>query len=200
MATQPQDLQRHYYTLEEYYALEGASDARWEYWKGNIYCMSGGTPEHGIISSNAHAALAFGLRGGECRPLTGDTAIWTPQNPPYKYPDASVVCGEPQFKRIEGVGALINPVVIVEVLSPSTAVRDHEAKFTLYQTIESFREYLLVAQDQLRVTHYIRKANGAWERRDVTDMDSSLTLESVGCVLTMGDVYDGVTFSGEIIS
>jgi Uma2 family endonuclease len=194
MATTPQDLSRHYYSLEEYFALEGASDARWEYWKGDIYCMSGGTPEHGIISSNLHASLAFALRGGPCRALTSDTAIWTPANPPYKYPDASAVCGELQFKRIDGVGALTNPVVIVEVLSPSTAVRDHEAKFTLYQTITTFREYLLVAQDEPRVTHYIRKTDDAWERRDVTDVEASLLLESVGCSLTMREIYEGVTF------
>lgn len=194
MATTPQEIQRHYYSLEEYFGLERASDARWEYWEGDIYCMSGGTPEHGIIQTNVVVALGAGLRGGPCRAFTGDTAIWTPANPPYKYPDASAACGELQFKRIEGVGALINPVVIVEVLSPSTAVRDHEAKFTLYQTITTFREYLLVAQDEPRVTHYIRKADDAWERRDATDLEASLLLESVGCALTMREIYDGVMF------
>ncbi len=195
MVTAPNDLPRHYYSFEEYFALEHASDTRWEYWKGNIYCMAGGTPEHGMISSNVHASLAFGLRGGPCRAFTGCVPIWTPALPPYKYPDASAACGELKFKNIEGIGALVNPVLIVEVLSPSTAMRDHESKFTLYQTIPTFQEYLLIVQDERRVTHYTKQADGSWRRRDLTELDAVLTLESLSCELRISDIYEGVTFS-----
>ncbi len=163
MAINPKDLSRHYFSLEEYFALEHVGDARYEYWNGDIYCMSGGTRWHSIISSNVHAAFVIGLRGGPCRVLTAELPIFSPALPPYRYADVSVACGELEFKTIEGMDTLVNPVVIVEVLSPSTA------------------------------------ESGAWQRRDITDLDESLILESMNCALSMRDVYDGVTFQSELI-
>ncbi|MGA9998139.1 MAG: Uma2 family endonuclease [Pyrinomonadaceae bacterium] len=194
MATNPKDVPYHYYSLNEYFALEEASDARFEYWDGDIFCMSGGSREHGIISVNVVVALANGLRGGLCRAFTADTAIWTPVLPPYRYPDASVVCGEMQFRHVNVLDALVNPVLIVEVLSPSTRTHDEKEKFAAYQAIPTLREYLLVAQDEPRVTHYTWQAEGVWTRRDVTDREGSLELESVGCALRLRDIYEGVTF------
>lgn len=194
MATNPKDAPRHHYSLDEYFALENASDARFEYWDGDIVCMSGGSRAHGTISSNIIIALGNSLRGGRCRAFTGDMAVWTPTLPPYRYPDASAACGELEFKHIKGHDALINPVVVVEVTSPSTVGLDEGPKFVAYQAIETLREYLLVSQDEPRVTHYTRLEGGAWERRDVIDADASIELESVGCALRMRDIYDGLTF------
>lgn len=196
MATNPKHVPRyHYYSLDEYFALEEASDARFEYVDGDVHCMSGGTQQHGVISGNVHFLLASCVRGGVCRAFTADTAIWTPALPPYRYPDASVACGELQFKRVRALDALVNPLIIVEVLSPSSEGYDHDAKFTAYQSIASFRDYLLVAQDEPRVTHYGRRAGGAWERRDVAGLDASLALESIGCELSLRDIYEAVTFA-----
>jgi Uma2 family endonuclease len=194
MATTPKNVTQHYYSLEEYFALEDASDARFEYWDGDIVCMSGGSRAHHLISSNVLASLAVALRGGRCRPFTGDAPIWTPTLPPYRYPDASVVCGEPEYKTKKGHDALVNPVVVVEVLSPSTVALDKGPKFVAYQAVPTLLDYLLVSQDEPRVTHYARRDNGAWERRDVTDLNASVELESVGCALKLHDVYDGVAF------
>lgn len=194
MATNPKDVRQNYYSLDEYFALEHAGDARYEYWDGDIHCMSGGSRAHGIISVNVVVALANGLRGGRCRAFTADTAIWTPTLPPYRYPDASVACGELQFKNVRGVDALINPVLIVEVLSPSSAARDHEDKFAAYQAITSLRDYLLVAQDVARVTHYTQRADDAWARRDTADLDATLPLAQLHCELRMCDIYEGLTF------
>ena len=194
MATNPKDVPQHYYSLEEYFALEDASDARFEYWDGEIVCMSGGSRAHGTISSNVHYALAAGLRGGRCRAFTGDVAVYTPTLLPYRYPDASAACGELKFEHIKGHDALVNPVVVVEVMSPSTAALDEGPKFVAYQAVPTLREYLLVSQDEPRVTHYTRLEGGSWERRDVTDLDASLELDSTGCVLRLQDIYDGVTF------
>ena len=195
MATNPIDAPRHYYSLDEYFALEQAGDARFEYWDGEIVCMSGGSRAHGMISSNVHGSLVIGLRGGRCRAFTGDMAIWTPALPPYRYPDASAACGELEFKNTHGLDALVNPVLVVEVTSPSTVRRDEGEKFLAYQAIPSLRDYLLVSQDAPRVTRYTRREDaGAWERRDVTDLDASLQLESIGCALKMRDIYDGLTF------
>lgn len=195
MATNPIDVPRHYYSLNEYFALEQASDARFEYWDGEIICMSGGSRAHGMISSNIVISLGHSVRGGRCRAFTGDTAIRTPTLPPYRYPDASAACGELQYKNINGLDAIVNPVLVVEVTSPSTIGRDEGEKFVAYQAIPTLREYLLVAQDAPRVTHYTRREGGAWERRDVTDVDAALELESVGCALKMRDIYDGLTFN-----
>lgn len=195
MATNPKDAPRHYYSLEEYFALEQAGDARFEYWDGDIVCMTGGSRAHGIISSNIVISLGNNVRGGRCRAFTGDIAVWTPTLPPYRYPDASAVCGELEFKNIKGHDALVNPTVVIEVTSPSTVVLDEGPKFVAYQAIPTLREYLLVSQDAPRVTHYTRREDGrAWERRDVTDADATLELESIGCALKMTDIYDGVAF------
>ena len=192
MLANPNSPTRHYYSLEEYFALEHAGDARYEYWRGDIYCMSGGTPEHGIISSNVVVTLGNSLRGGPCRVFTADTAILTPSLPPYRYADASVACGELKFKTIQGVGALANPVLIVEVLSPTTAARDHEEKFAIYRGIETFQEYLLISQEEAHVVQYQRQQDGTWKRRDHTDLRSVLQLDSLGCQLRLEDIYDGV--------
>jgi Uma2 family endonuclease len=195
MATNPKDMPRHYYSLDEYFALEQASDARFEYWDGDILCMSGGSRAHYRISSNVHFALAIGVRGGPCQAFTGDAAIWTPTLPPYRYPDASAACGELEYKNMKGLDALVNPTVVVEVTSPSTVGLDEGPKFVAYQAIPTLRDYLLVSQDEPRVTHYTRLDDGrAWERRDITDMDASVELESVGCAMKMRDIYDGLTF------
>lgn len=194
MATNPKDVPQHYYSLEEYFALEDASDARFEYWDGDIVCMSGGSRAHHLTSSNVLASLAVALRGARCRPFTGDVPIWTPALPPYRYPDASVVCGEPEFKNQKGHDALVNPVVVIEVMSPSTAALDEGPKFIAYQAVATLREYLLVSQDEPRVTHYARLEGGDWKRRDITDLDASVELESVGCALKLRDVYEGVVF------
>lgn len=193
-ATNPKDVPQHYYSLEEYFALEDASDARFEYWDGDIVCMSGGSRAHGTIGSNIVVSLGIGLRGGRCRAFTGDVAVYTPTLPPYRYPDASVVCGEPEYRNRKGHDALINPVVVVEVMSPSTAALDEGPKFVAYQAVPTLRDYLLVSQDEPRVTLYTRLESGTWNRRDVNGLDASLELESIGCALGLRDIYDGVTF------
>jgi Uma2 family endonuclease len=195
MATNPRDVPRHYYSLTEYFALERASDARFEYWDGEIVCMSGGSRRHGRIAGNIFYRLRQRFEGGSCMAFTADAAIWTPALPPYRYPDASAACGELQYKHINGLDALVNPVLVVEVTSPSTIRRDEGEKFVAYQALPTLREYLLASQEETRVTHYARREGGAWERRDVTDPDGSIELESVGCALKLRDIYEGVTFS-----
>lgn len=194
MATDRKDMPRHYFSLDEYFALEQASHARFEYWDGEIVCMSGGSREYGTISSNIHYRLRQQVNGGPCRAFTSEMPVWTPTLPPYRYPGATVACGELSFKHIHGVDALINPLLIVKVLSPTTAARDFEDKFIAYQAIPSFREYLLIAQDAPRVTHYTRQADGRWVSADVTGMDATLTLDCIGGTLSLREIYEDVKF------
>lgn len=106
------------------------------------------------------------------------------------------MCGEPEFEHIEGHDAPVNPVVVVEVMSPSTAALDAGPKFVAYQAIPALRDYLLISQDEPRVTHHTRLESGDWEPRDVTGLDASVGLDSVGRALGLRDIYDGVAFPG----
>jgi Uma2 family endonuclease len=195
MATNRKDAPQHYYTLDEYFALEQASDARFEYWDGEIVCMSGVSLAHNEISDNVFFHLRQRLSGGRCRAFTANMPVKTPTLPPYRYPDVTVVCGDLNYQHIRGVDALINPVLIVEVLSPTTASHDHNEKFMAYQAISSFSEYLLIAQDAPLVTHHMRRADGAWAHEDVTGLNATLSLDSIGCQLSLRDIYEDVKFS-----
>ncbi|HZS48422.1 MAG TPA: Uma2 family endonuclease [Blastocatellia bacterium] len=196
MATNRKNVPPHYYTLEEYFALEGASDARFEYWNGDIVCMSGGTRAHLQISDNVFFNLRLNLRGRQCQAFTANVAIKTPTLPPYRYPDAAVVCGEPKFEKMHGVDVLTNPILIVEVMSPSTAGDDQGQKFTAYQTIPTFMEYLLIEQNSVRVIHYKRESPGKWSREDITDINASVMLSSTDCSLNLSEIYENVALSG----
>ena len=195
MAANPKDVDRHYFSLDEYFALELTGHARYEYWDGDIVCMSGGSRAHIGISENIYYRLRQRLEGRPCEAFSAEQPIKTPTLPPYRYPDASAACGESKFENMRGIDVLINPVLIAEVLSPTTAAHDQEDKFAAYKVIPSFSEYLLVAQDAPRVTHYARRPGGVWERREASGLDAALALESVGCELKLGDIYEGVAFA-----
>jgi Uma2 family endonuclease len=194
MAPKP-DEPHHFFSLDEYFSLEHAGEARYEYWDGDIVCMSGGSRQHAQIASNVLYRLRLRLEGGPCRAFTGDIAVKTPTLLPYRYPDATVGCGELQFENIWWIDALINPVLIVEVLSPSTAIHDRDYKFPAYKAIAGFKEYLLVAQDAPKITHHFQKPEGVWAREEVTDLESALRLDSISCILPASEIYEGVTFA-----
>lgn len=196
MATTPKEPLSHYYTLDEYFALEHAGHARYEYWAGEIVCMSGGSLRHTQIASNVHYRLRQKLEGGPCRAFVFELPVKAPTLPPYRYPDIVTACGELVIENIRGIDVLTNPVLLGEVLSPTTEDRDREAKFAAYQTLAAFREYLLIAQHTTHVIHYTRHADGRWLREDKTDLTAALTLESVGCTLALREVYEDVSFLG----
>src|SRR5262245_23492656 len=141
--------QQHHWTIEEYYALERGSDRRYEYWEGEIVCMSGGSREHGILSANLHGLLYNVIRNNGCRTFTEGQAVKAPLPAPgYVYPDVSASCG-PIFEQHEERGRerLTNPVLIVEVTSTTSGIRDHNRKRTAYQLIETMRDYLIIEPD-----------------------------------------------------
>ena len=156
MAANPTDSPGHTHTLAEYFALERTGDARYEYWDGEIVCMSWGSEQHVRISGNIYFSLRQQLARRNCEAFTSDLAITTSALPPCRYPDVSVVRGEAQFDKIEGIAVLTNPTLVVEVLSTKTEKRDRNEKRLAYQAIPSVMEYLLVAQDSPHITHYVR--------------------------------------------
>jgi Uma2 family endonuclease len=120
--------------------------------------------------------------------------IKVPAAPPYRYADGSVVCGKVEVERFNGDDLLLNPVLIVEVLSPSTEAFDRGDKFSYYKSIPSFREYLLVAQHRPHITHCIRQDNGKWEYEEANELSASLSLPTIDCTLALSEVYDGIEF------
>jgi Uma2 family endonuclease len=121
--------------------------------------------------------------------------IKVPAALPYRYADGSVVCGKVEVERFNSNDLLLNPVLLWEVLSPSTEAYDRGDKFTYYKSIPSFREYLLIAQHRPHITHYVRHQDDTWAYEEVNDLHDNLSLPSIDCTLALNDVYREVTFS-----
>lgn len=181
------------FTLEEYFALERASERRFEYRDGEIVCMSGGSREHAAIASNVIRHLGNKVREG-CRVYGSDLAVYVPDGEPYRYPDASVVCGEARFRDIDGRDCLENAVLLAEVLSPSSADFDRATKFEQYKSIPEFDEYLLVSQDRPRVARRTRSGLDTWNETVFDSLDATVRLETIGVDLMMRELYEGVAF------
>jgi Uma2 family endonuclease len=138
--------------------------------------------------------LRAALRGRSCRVYPSNLRVKVPNQPPYRYPDLTALCGTPRYEMIGGLDALTNPALIVEVLSPTTEAYDRGDKFTHYKSIESFAEYVLVAQHRPHVTHYVKGEGGAWHYEELNELDGSLRLGTLGCRLELREVYEGVEF------
>lgn len=153
-------LSKRKYTIEEYIELLKNSEERFEYFEGEIFSMAGGKIEHGEIGANVQYALRKRLETRQCRIYNGEVALKVPAAPPLRFPDVSVVCGEPITEDFRGLDLLVNPILIVEVLSDSTSNYDLGKKFLAYQSIESFREYLAIAQKHSHVIQHTKQSNG----------------------------------------
>jgi Uma2 family endonuclease len=187
MSTQPTT----YLTPSEYLSVERKSEYKSEYIDGMIVAMTGASREHNLIAVNISREFSRQLKGRRCETYASDMRVKVPSTRLYTYPDVVVVCGEPQFEDGE-LDTLLNPTVIVEVLSASTEMYDRGKKFGFYRTIESLAEYLLVAQDECRVEQYVRQADGRWLLSDHHSIGDVFALTSIGCELALGEVYDKV--------
>lgn len=183
------------YTLEEYFELERKSEERFEYWNGEIFCMSGVSPEHDQIESNLNFHLRAKLAGRDCRVFLANIRIKVPSAPPYRYADVSALCGQAQFEEIGGIRAVTNPTLIIEILSSSTEAYDRGDKFTHYQSIPSFSEYLLVAQHRPHVTHLVKQADGSWLHNEYNDLAAVFRIVTLNCELFLSEVYENVSFA-----
>ena len=181
------------YTIEEYIELDKNSEERFEYFDGEVFAMAGSSPNHARISGRVYSILERLLSAGDCEAFNSEVRIKVPAALPYRYPDVSAVCGEQIYETIQGVEMLVNPVLLVEVLSTSTAAYDLDAKFTEYQSIESFREYLLIAQDRPHVIRYVRQTQG-WLRTETDGLENVVTLDSLGVSLPLNEIYARVKF------
>jgi len=181
----------HRYTPEEYLARERASlDIKSEYVDGHIYAMAGAGLEHNEIVFNIAGALFNALRGGPCRALVNDMRVKVAKTVMYTYPDVIIVCDEPALEDAH-FDTLLNPTVIIEVLSPSTERYDRGDKWAHFRQIETLRMYVLVAQDQARVETFVQRG-GEWIYEEVRGEDGVLVLEPAVCSVPLSAIYDRV--------
>lgn len=178
-----------YLTPEEYLALERRAGQKNEYVDGTVFAMSGASLRHNTIVANVISELVQQLKGRNCRALPSDMKVRMPDSRRFFYPDVSVVCGEPQFHD-ERSDVLLNPTLIIEVLSESTAAFDRGDKFQAYQQLESLKEYLLISQDKKVVEQYVRQTREVWSYTATVGPESSLYLPSIECTLSLGATYD----------
>jgi len=175
-------------TFAEYLAVDEAGELKHEYVNGEIFAMSGGTPEHSQIAASVIRELGSQLRGRPCVVYTSDLRVRVLATGLATYPDVTVICG-PLERDPENRNTATNPVMIVEVLSDSTEDYDREEKLSHYRRIPSLREYLLVSQHERRIEHLGRNDDGSWTLRDVVAPGSSVQLPSIGCALSLDEVY-----------
>ena len=186
------------YTLDEYLELDRNSDERLEFWNGEIFSMSGANDPHDRIEVNLTTFLNLRLSDKGCRVLSANMRIKVPSFPPYRYGDLSALCGEARFEKIGGVDALTNPSLIIEILSDSTEAFDRGDKFTHYKSIPTFREYLLISRKRPHITQLVKKDDGLWIHHEFNNLDDVVKLETVGCEITLREVYFYVVFDPQI--
>lgn len=183
-------------TEEEYLALERASQERHEYADGEIFAMAGGTLEHSNIAANIIRRIGEALSDQKCRVQSSDMRIYIPASGRYVYPDASVLCGRAEFKD-DKRDTLLNPRVIVEVLSPSSEAYDRGSKFAQYRSILSVVHYVIAAHDTARIEVFTRQDDGAWVLRTY-GLGEGAALPAIGISLDVSQVYANIFESGPL--
>ncbi len=193
------------FTIEEYLAQERRSEERHEYLDGVIYAMGGESPEHGTICTNLVSEVRNQLKGSRCQAWSKDFKVLSGPTPQpggsykglYSYPDLVVFCGTAEFHD-QHRDVLINPAVVIEVLSPATEAFDRGEKFLRYQTWNpTLTDYLLVSQARPVIEHFSRQQDGGWSYHVCQDVTGSLTIESIGCTMSLVEVYDRISFQAE---
>lgn len=182
-----------YITPEEYIASERRAAFKSEYIHGEIFAMSGASRAHNLLTVDITTELNIQTRGRGCDVYANDMRVRTHPTGAYFYPEVVVACGTPHFED-NVFDTLLNPILIVEVLSPSTEAYDRGEKFAHYQTLASLREYILVAQDRIHVEHY-RLTETQWVRKDLYTPEDVLPLNSIECKLPLRDIYTRITFT-----
>jgi Uma2 family endonuclease len=189
----PIQLEKRYYTPEEYLALEEVAEYKSEYHDGEIIPMTGGTTNHNIISLNFCTNFKFTLRGQNYQIYMADVRLWIPRYRRYTYPDVMVIEGAPVYEGT-GTTTVTNPRLIVEVLSKSTTSYDQGEKFRYYRSIPEFREYILIDQYSFHVEQFAKNSEGKWVLTEYELQDSALALDSIDFQISLSDIYEGVDF------
>jgi Uma2 family endonuclease len=185
-----------YLTPEEYLALERQAEIKSEYWQGEVYALAGASRRHNLVAANLTAALNLQLKNRPCEAYVSDMRVKVARADHYSYPDVTVVCGQAEFED-RSEDTLLNPTVLIEVLSPSTEAYDRGAKFEFYRTLESLTDYLLISQSKPIIEHFARQPDERWLLSTYKGLEAVAAIPSIGCELRLADVYDKVTWPAE---
>ena len=186
-------------TETEYLAKERRAEFRSEFYRGDMFAMAGASREHILIAGNLAGEIRTQFKGRSCEVYSTDMRVKVSATGLYTYPDVVIVCGEPEFLDAE-VDTLLNPTVLIEVLSQSTESYDRGAKAELYRRIPSLREHVLIAQDRPHVEVLIRQTDRNWLLQETSDLDQTVTIPSVSVSLSMRDIYDRITFEESLLT
>jgi Uma2 family endonuclease len=191
-------------TEAEYLAIERAAEFKSEFYNGEMFPMqgpgdppgmAGATFAHNAVKENLSIALANALRGGPCRTLSSDMKVKVSATGLYTYPDILIVCGQPEFPDPQSTDVLLNPAVIVEVLSPGTEKYDRGSKFRQYQQLPSLKEYVLVDQDEAVCERFVRQPDNSWLLTTVEGLSGTLAFATVQASIPLAEIYSGITFT-----
>ena len=183
----------YFVTPADYLTLERRAETKSEYLNGTIYAMSGASRNHNRITVNLARRLGNQLSGTPCEPFVNDMRVKVSPTGLYTYPDAVVACGEPRFEG-QHLDTLLNPAVVIEVLSNSTEAYDRGEKFAHYRALESLTDYLLIAQGKPRVEHYQRQADGQWLYSVADGLEAQIEIAAIGSALRLAEIYERVEF------
>lgn len=188
------EIEKRYYTTEEYLELELASETRSEYRNGEIILMTGGTPDHNDIAGNLYILLKLAVKGKNYRTFYADQRLWIPDRNLYTYPDVMVI-EKPLQLQTGRTDTVTNPCFVAEVLSKSTQDYDRGEKFVAYRTIKTFQEYLLIDQYSIHVEHYIKTAANQWLLSEYDDPAIVLTFSTFEFQIQIADLYENIEFA-----
>ncbi len=186
--------QTSYLTPQEYLAMERLAQYKSEYFDGEIFAMSGASPAHNRVVANALTEINLQFKKRPCLVYANDMRVKVSPTGLYTYPDIVALCGPPRFDDNQK-DTLLNPTVIIEVLSDSTQAYDRGKKFQHYRTLESLQEYLLIAQEECHVEHYVRQSGNEWLLTETNDLAAVIHLAAIQCQLALADIYDKVEWS-----
>lgn len=185
---------KHFITTDEYLHRERKAEFRSEYFRGEMFAMAGASANHNLIVLNGGASLRDQLKKKPCRVYPSDLKLRIEATGLYTYPDLSVVCGEPQLDTDAG-DVLLNPIVLIEVLSDSTEAYDRGKKFEHYRTIPSLKHYVLIAQDRHSIDCFTRSDDERWSLTSCQGLEEKVALDAIECELEAAEVYDKVVFA-----
>ena len=190
----PQAQPKKYFTAEEYLALEEAAEYKSEYYQGEIFAMAGASFNHNSVVINLGSELHLALKNSPCRTFVSDLRVWVEAVELFTYPDLLVVCGEPEFYKNRN-DTIINPVMIVEVLSDSTKSYDRGKKFEFYRSIPTLQEYILIDQYKIHVEQFYLDAEKKWGLLEFNRLSDILKLAKIDFQISLQDIYHHVEFA-----
>ena len=182
-----------YLSPQQYLAQERKAEFKSQYFRGETFPMAGASREHNLIVGNVIREIGNALKGRRCEVYPSDMRVKVSPTGLYTYPDATVICGEPEFED-DQLDTLVNPTVLVEVLSDSTESYDRGGKFRQYREIPSLKEYVMVAQDRSSVESYLRQTDGGWLLTESQSIDQSIKFASIEITILLAEIYRNIQF------